>query len=85
MCGGAIISDFIGVKRGRNLAAQELWSELDPFSDLLGFDTTTTTTTNQPPLPDKKGMYLPNQNQILTPTHLPVYLSLSCSSLFCVF
>ena len=54
MCGGAIISDFIGVKRGRNLAAQELWSELDPFSDLLGFDTTTTTTTNQPPLPDKK-------------------------------
>ncbi|KHN26521.1 Ethylene-responsive transcription factor RAP2-3 [Glycine soja] len=55
MCGGAIISDFIGVKRGRNLAAQELWSELDPFSDFLGFHTTNSK--NQPPLqkiPDKK-------------------------------
>lgn len=53
MCGGAIISDFIGVKRGRNLAAHELWSELDPFSDLLGFDTKA----QQPPqhnIPDKK-------------------------------
>ncbi|KAK7303750.1 hypothetical protein RJT34_14664 [Clitoria ternatea] len=49
MCGGAIISDFIGVKRGRNVAVQDLWSELDPLSDLLGFDTTTTTT-----LPHKK-------------------------------
>ncbi|XP_020238523.1 ethylene-responsive transcription factor ERF098 [Cajanus cajan] len=49
MCGGAIISDFIGVKRGRNLAAQDLWSELDPFADLLAFDTATSK--RQPPLP----------------------------------
>ncbi|XVF66180.1 hypothetical protein PTKIN_Ptkin10aG0014700 [Pterospermum kingtungense] len=38
MCGGAIISDFVEVKRGRNLTAEELWSELDTFSDLLGLD-----------------------------------------------
>ncbi|GMI80125.1 RELATED TO AP2 3, ethylene-responsive element binding protein, ETHYLENE RESPONSE FACTOR 72 [Hibiscus trionum] len=38
MCGGAIISDFIAVKRGRKLTAQDLWSELDTFSDLLGLD-----------------------------------------------
>ncbi|RDY06669.1 Ethylene-responsive transcription factor RAP2-3, partial [Mucuna pruriens] len=59
MCGGAIISGFIGVNHGRNLAAQELWSELDPFSDLLPFDTAVTAATSkyQPPLPkipDKK-------------------------------
>lgn len=33
MCGGAIISDFIAAKRGRNLTTQDLWSELD--ADLL--------------------------------------------------
>ncbi|XWS14124.1 hypothetical protein CRYUN_Cryun36dG0096400 [Craigia yunnanensis] len=38
MCGGAIISDFIAVKRGRNLTGEDLWSELDTFSDLLGLD-----------------------------------------------
>ncbi|KAG8480889.1 hypothetical protein CXB51_025590 [Gossypium anomalum] len=38
MCGGAIISDFIAVKRGRKLTAEDLWSELDAFSDLLGLD-----------------------------------------------
>ncbi|XVE82193.1 hypothetical protein DITRI_Ditri15bG0127800 [Diplodiscus trichospermus] len=37
MCGGAIISDFIDVKHGRNLTAEDLWSELDT-SDLLGLD-----------------------------------------------
>lgn len=52
MCGGAIISDFIGVKRRRNLAAQDLWSELDPFSDLLGFDAKTTSSKHTPtPVP----------------------------------
>ncbi|KAI9122796.1 hypothetical protein K1719_005685 [Acacia pycnantha] len=49
MCGGAIISDFISVKRGRNLTAGDLWSELDPFSDLLGFDTTASSAKSQPP------------------------------------
>lgn len=38
MCGGAIISDFVAVKRGRRLTAQDLWAELDPSSDLLGLD-----------------------------------------------
>ena len=38
MCGGAIISDFIAVKRGRNLTTEDLWSELDTFSDLLGLN-----------------------------------------------
>jgi len=36
MCGGAIISGFIEAKRGRKLTAEDLWSELDTFSDLLG-------------------------------------------------
>ncbi|KAM5568903.1 hypothetical protein ABKV19_016428 [Rosa sericea] len=38
MCGGAIISDFIEAKRGRKLTAEDLWSELDTISDLLGLD-----------------------------------------------
>ncbi|XWS38997.1 hypothetical protein CRYUN_Cryun18bG0012200 [Craigia yunnanensis] len=38
MCGGAIISDFIAVKRGRKLTTEALWSELDTFLDLLGLD-----------------------------------------------
>ncbi|XVE65580.1 hypothetical protein DITRI_Ditri08aG0011300 [Diplodiscus trichospermus] len=37
MCGGEIISGLIAVNRGRKLTA-DLWSELDTFSDLLGFD-----------------------------------------------
>ncbi|OIV95904.1 hypothetical protein TanjilG_27008 [Lupinus angustifolius] len=52
MCGGAIISDFIGVKRGRNLVThQDLWAELDPLSDLLGFDATNPTSKDQQPPP----------------------------------
>lgn len=38
MCGGAIISGLIPVKRGRKLTAEDLWSELDTLSDLLGLD-----------------------------------------------
>ncbi|KAJ4956355.1 hypothetical protein NE237_013138 [Protea cynaroides] len=38
MCGGAIISDFIAAKRGRKLTTEDLWSEFDTISDLLGFD-----------------------------------------------
>ncbi|XP_068332832.1 ethylene-responsive transcription factor RAP2-3-like isoform X1 [Pyrus communis] len=38
MCGGAIISDFIAAKRGRKLTVQDLWSDLDTISDLLGID-----------------------------------------------
>lgn len=49
MCGGAIISDFIAVKRGRKLTAGDLWSELDPFSDLLGFDSSAASSKPQPP------------------------------------
>ncbi|CAL0300934.1 unnamed protein product [Lupinus luteus] len=52
MCGGAIISDFIGLKRGRNLVThQDLWAELDPLSDLLGFDATIPTSKDQQPPP----------------------------------
>ncbi|XP_061349227.1 ethylene-responsive transcription factor RAP2-3 [Gastrolobium bilobum] len=42
MCGGAIISDFIDVnlKRSRRFTPENLWSELDTFSDLVGFDAT---------------------------------------------
>jgi len=98
MCGGAIISDFIGVKRGRNLPKQQLWSELDPYSDLLGFDYSSATNaataaaTSKLPLPvipDKKGWFLLpslDQVQFFTPTHLPVYLFLivlGCS--MCLF
>ncbi|XP_022722523.1 ethylene-responsive transcription factor RAP2-3-like [Durio zibethinus] len=36
MCIGEIISDFIALKRGRNLTADDLWSELDTY--LLGLD-----------------------------------------------
>ncbi|XP_077218756.1 ethylene-responsive transcription factor RAP2-3-like [Tasmannia lanceolata] len=35
MCGGAIISDFIAIRRGRKLTPQDLRSEFDTFSDLL--------------------------------------------------
>ncbi|XP_068663059.1 uncharacterized protein [Aristolochia californica] len=35
MCGGAIISGFIAVKRGRKLSPEDLWSEFGTFSDLL--------------------------------------------------
>lgn len=39
MCGGAIISDYVDGDRGRKLTTtEELWSELDAFSDLLDFD-----------------------------------------------
>lgn len=38
MCGGAIISDYVDIRPGRKLSAEELWSELDTDSDLLGFD-----------------------------------------------
>ena len=76
MCGGDIISDFIGVKRGRKLAPKDIWSEIDPFSDLLGFDATANPHKDQqPPLhfdqklpqfPDNKGMLcllVPNQKK----------------------
>ncbi|PON88232.1 AP2/ERF transcription factor [Trema orientale] len=50
MCGGAIISDFVAVKRGRKLTPKDLWSELDTISDLLGIDhgysSNATSTTN---------------------------------------
>ncbi|KAL6188544.1 hypothetical protein ACLB2K_039936 [Fragaria x ananassa] len=42
MCGGAIISDFIEAKRSRKLTAEDLWSELDTISDLLGLDYSST-------------------------------------------
>jgi len=47
MCGGAIISDFIGVKRDR-----DLWFELDPSVDLLGLGAANNTPTSKdlPPL-----------------------------------
>ncbi|KAK9288064.1 hypothetical protein L1049_016510 [Liquidambar formosana] len=38
MCGGAIISDFVTDRRGRKLTTQDLWSELDTFSELWGLD-----------------------------------------------
>ncbi|KAJ6889786.1 hypothetical protein NC651_023508 [Populus alba x Populus x berolinensis] len=38
MCGGAIISDFLPVKRGRKPTTEDLWSELDSLSDFLGLD-----------------------------------------------
>lgn len=38
MCGGAIIDDFIDRRRGRKLTAEDLWSDLDTISDLLGLD-----------------------------------------------
>ncbi|KAJ8766857.1 hypothetical protein K2173_009186 [Erythroxylum novogranatense] len=40
MCGGALISDFEPVTRGRKLVAEDLWAELDTMSDLLGLDYT---------------------------------------------
>ncbi|OAY56060.1 ethylene-responsive transcription factor RAP2-3 [Manihot esculenta] len=38
MCGGAIISDFVAVKRSRRLNAEDLWSDLDTLSNFLGLD-----------------------------------------------
>lgn len=56
MCGGAIISDFIGVN---SAGRKNFWSELDAYSDLLGLGSTataTTATSKPPPLSDKKGI-----------------------------
>ncbi|GAB4843653.1 hypothetical protein Ancab_013617 [Ancistrocladus abbreviatus] len=36
MCGGAIISSFVEAKCSRKLSSQELWLQLDAFSDFLG-------------------------------------------------
>lgn len=36
MCGGAVIFELIAAKRGRKLTKEDLWSELDTISDLLG-------------------------------------------------
>ncbi|KAK3189208.1 hypothetical protein Dsin_028769 [Dipteronia sinensis] len=49
MCGGAIITDFVELRRGRKLTADDLWSELDTISDILGFDYTTGKIHNQIP------------------------------------
>ncbi|XP_042519643.1 ethylene-responsive transcription factor RAP2-3-like [Macadamia integrifolia] len=38
MCGGAILSDLIAGKPGRKVKNEDLWSEFDAISDLLGFD-----------------------------------------------
>ncbi|KAK6913738.1 AP2/ERF domain [Dillenia turbinata] len=38
MCGGAIISGTVTVKRSRKMTMQEQWSEVDVFSNLFGFD-----------------------------------------------
>ncbi|GMP56956.1 hypothetical protein CsSME_00021242 [Camellia sinensis var. sinensis] len=38
MCGGAIISDFVPAHCGRKLMTDDLWWELDPFSDHFGLD-----------------------------------------------
>lgn len=48
MCGGAIISDYVDIKPvSRNLTAHDLWSELDPISDLFGYDSITKDFANQ--------------------------------------
>ncbi|KAK2645387.1 hypothetical protein Ddye_020582 [Dipteronia dyeriana] len=49
MCGGAIITDFDELRRGRKLTAEDLWSELDTISELLGIDYTTGKNHNQIP------------------------------------
>jgi len=59
MCGGAIISDLIAVKRDRKLTTQDLWSELDTISDLLGFDSSTSISNGQ----DYSTNHLYNQNK----------------------
>ncbi|KAJ6722131.1 DNA-BINDING DOMAIN [Salix viminalis] len=38
MCGGAIISDIVAVKRGRISTTDDLWLELDTISEFFGFD-----------------------------------------------
>ncbi|XP_043710666.1 ethylene-responsive transcription factor RAP2-3-like [Telopea speciosissima] len=38
MCGGAIISELIAGKHGRKLTKEDLLSEFEAISDLLGFD-----------------------------------------------
>ncbi|XP_042500557.1 ethylene-responsive transcription factor RAP2-3-like isoform X2 [Macadamia integrifolia] len=57
MCGGAIISDFIAVKRCRDLTTQDLWSDFDTISDLLGFDfsekDSSTQSSDEPQKPSK--------------------------------
>lgn len=85
MCGGAIISDFIAVKRGRNLAPQEIWSELDPFSDFAAFDaasagaavsTTPTSKSSSPPLNFDDVIQVPDQKGLIS--YLPLSIFVLC-------
>nr|APQ47347.1 AP2/ERF domain-containing transcription factor [Vernicia montana] len=65
MCGGAIISDFVAVKRSRRLNAEDLWSELDTFSDFLGLDYPNNGNKDQS-LPTQFDLKLPqNPNQLI--------------------
>lgn len=57
MCGGAIISDFISAKRGRTLTAEDLWTEFDTISDLLGLDHSSSSNNN-----NKKDQFEHQQN-----------------------
>uniref|UniRef100_A0A7N0UIC9 AP2/ERF domain-containing protein n=1 Tax=Kalanchoe fedtschenkoi TaxID=63787 RepID=A0A7N0UIC9_KALFE len=41
MCGGAVISSLIGSNRGPNLITHDLWHQLDPSSDIFGFNSAT--------------------------------------------
>lgn len=44
MCGGSIISKIVVENRGQKpTTTEELWSELDAFSDLLAFDSNANT------------------------------------------
>lgn len=81
MCGGAIISDFIGVKRDR-----DLWFELDPSVDLLGLGGAaaaaafnTPSSKELPPLSFEKFFSSDNKGTYIL--YQPL-LSLSCSRLF---
>ncbi|XP_068661080.1 ethylene-responsive transcription factor ERF071-like [Aristolochia californica] len=53
MCGGAIISDFIDAKRGRNLTPEDLRSEFYTFSHLL-LEESKNESSNQPSVTSNK-------------------------------
>ncbi|XP_054779636.1 uncharacterized protein LOC129287481 [Prosopis cineraria] len=49
MCAEAIIFDFTAINRGRKLTIGDFWSELNPFSNLLVFDTNVESVKRQTP------------------------------------
>lgn len=57
MCGGALISDFIEMRRGHGRTSDSFWSDLDAISDLLGLDPSGVEASQNPTQQHAKGTH----------------------------